>query len=183
MSLNLFKISTLADSISKHELGLFSRPNGVHRSLLAPTLGDVCDTDGICGPYSICKITTSMLCDCLNGFKPKAPEKWNGGERSDGCYRTEALNCQNKDDGFVKYAGVKLPDTINSRVNQSMSPKECKENCFNNCSCIAYASSNVNGGSVCTIWFGELVNIRKLSDGGQDLYIRVPASELSKYVQ
>ncbi|KAK9939539.1 hypothetical protein M0R45_016232 [Rubus argutus] len=96
--------------------------------------------------------------NCLNGFKPEVPEKWNDGEYSGGCYRIEALNCQNKDDGFVKCAGVKLPDTIDSRLNQSMSPKECKDN-----------YSNVNGERVCIIWFGDLVNIRRLSDGGQDL--------------
>ncbi|KAK9906134.1 hypothetical protein M0R45_002840 [Rubus argutus] len=52
LSLNFLKISTLADSISKNELGLslFSRPKGVHRSLLAPTWGDICDTAGTAAP-------------------------------------------------------------------------------------------------------------------------------------
>ncbi|PRQ31558.1 putative protein kinase RLK-Pelle-DLSV family [Rosa chinensis] len=178
-SLFLLKISTLADSIPNnggYELGFSGRPKGVHRrSLLASTSGDYCDNNNLCGPYSICIISSSQVCNCLKGFKPKAPDKFNNGEYSGGCDRTEALNCQNKDDGFVKYAGVKLPDTTDSRVNQSMSLEECRENCFNNCSCVAYASSNVNG---CTIWFGVLNNIRKLSDGGEDLNIRIPASEL-----
>ncbi|PQQ09862.1 G-type lectin S-receptor-like serine/threonine-protein kinase SD1-1 [Prunus yedoensis var. nudiflora] len=34
--------------------------------------------------------------------------------------------------------------------------------------------------SGCTTWFGDLINIRKLlAGGGQDLYIRIPASELN----
>ncbi|PQQ09860.1 hypothetical protein Pyn_19417 [Prunus yedoensis var. nudiflora] len=44
---------------------------------------------------------------------------------------------------------------------------------------MAYASSSVKGGdSGCTIWFGNLMNIRELLDGGQDLYIQMPASGL-----
>ncbi|XP_004295782.1 PREDICTED: G-type lectin S-receptor-like serine/threonine-protein kinase At4g27290-like [Fragaria vesca subsp. vesca] len=180
LSLSLLKTSTSADSIPNHagyELGFLNTPKGVHtrRSLLAPTSGDYCDNKDLCGSYSICIISSSQVCNCLEGFKPKAPDKYNNGQYSGGCDRTEALNCQNKDDGFVRYPGVKLPDPTDSRVNQSMSLEECRRNCLNNCSCVAYASSNVNG---CTIWLGDLVNIKKLSNGGDDLYVRVPASEL-----
>ncbi|XP_050370264.1 G-type lectin S-receptor-like serine/threonine-protein kinase SD1-1 [Argentina anserina] len=175
-SLFPLKTSTSAASIPNHagyELGFLSTLKGVQRrSLLAPT--DYCDNNGLCGPYSICNISTSPVCNCLEGFKPKAPDEFKNGQSTGGCDRIEALNCQNKDDGFVKYAGVKLPDAIDSLVNKSVSLEECRGNCLNNCSCVAYASSTVNN---CTIWFGDLVNIRKLSDGGEDLYVRVPASE------
>nr|KYP42769.1 Putative serine/threonine-protein kinase receptor [Cajanus cajan] len=39
----------------------------------------------------------------------------------------------------------------------------------------------VSGGSGCLLWFNNLVDMRKFSQWGQDLYIRVPASELAGY--
>ncbi|XP_021808514.1 G-type lectin S-receptor-like serine/threonine-protein kinase At4g27290 isoform X3 [Prunus avium] len=155
------------------------------RSLLASrvehdtsTSGDSCDSNGFCGPNGICTITKSPVCSCFKGFKPKALEKWNFGEHQEGCVRTEPLSCQNKPE-FIKYPELKLPDITNSWVNQTLSLRECREICLNNCSCMAYASSSVKaGGSGCTIWFGNLMNIRELLDGGQDLYIQMPASGL-----
>ncbi|XP_024199145.2 G-type lectin S-receptor-like serine/threonine-protein kinase SD1-1 isoform X2 [Rosa chinensis] len=185
MSLSFFNTSTAAAAGStlvfkngSFELGSVSPQDAIfQRSLLASTPpGDICDADGRCGPNGLCDISDSQVCSCLEGFKPKEEENWSFGENSDGCVRVTPLMCQSKDDGFVKYAGVKVPASIDSRVNQSTSLEECKESCFNNCSCMAYASSDVNG---CTIWFGDLFNIRKLPHGGKDLYVRVPTSELS----
>ena len=43
---------------------------------------------------------------------------------------------------------------------------------------MAYAHTDIRGqGSGCAIWFGDLVDVRTLPDG-QDLYIRMPESEL-----
>ncbi|VVA35441.1 Hypothetical predicted protein [Prunus dulcis] len=155
------------------------------RSLLASrvehdtsTSGDYCDSNGRCGPNGICTITKSPVCSCFKGFEPKALGKWNIGAYQEGCVRTEPLSCQNKHE-FIKYPGVKLPDITNSWVNQTLSLRECREICLNNCSCMAYASSSVKGGvSGCTIWFGNLMNTRELLDGGQDLYIQMPTSGL-----
>ncbi|GLT64173.1 hypothetical protein SLA2020_366810 [Shorea laevis] len=62
-----------------------------------------------------------------------------------------------------------------------MNLKECRVKCLNNCSCMAYTNSNISGeGSGCALWFGELLDIRKFDEGGQDLYIRMDASELEK---
>nr|XP_011460974.1 PREDICTED: putative receptor-like protein kinase At4g00960 isoform X1 [Fragaria vesca subsp. vesca] len=169
--------STLVSKNGSFELGSFS-PQGTifHRSLLASTPpGDICDADGRCGPNGLCAISDWQVCSCLKGFKPKVEENWRFGENSDGCVRVTPLMCQNKDDGFLKYAGVKVLASTDSRVNLSLSLEECKKNCFNNCSCIAYESSDVNG---CVAWFGDLLNIRKLAHGGADLYVRMPASEL-----
>lgn len=175
------RTSTAADTlIFKHgsfQLGFLN--TGVYRRLLASTSGDYCDNDGLCGANGMCDISNSQVCSCLKGFKPKRPEKWNLGEYTEGCVRPELLKCQIKV-GFMKYAAVKLPDITNSWVNQSMSLMECRASCLSNCSCMAYSSSGIKGeGSGCTIWFGDLINIRKLLAGGQDLYIRMPASELS----
>ncbi|RYQ97036.1 hypothetical protein Ahy_B08g093012 [Arachis hypogaea] len=56
---------------------------------------------------------------------------------------------------------------------------DCRDKCLRNCSCVAYANSDIRGeGSGCALWFGDLNDLRILPDAGQDLYIRVPASEL-----
>lgn len=45
---------------------------------------------------------------------------------------------------------------------------------------MAYANSDISRqGTGCALWFGDLIDIRKFSDGGQDLYIRIPASNPS----
>ncbi|KAF3972492.1 hypothetical protein CMV_004011 [Castanea mollissima] len=74
-------------------------------------------------------------------------------------------------------------DTTYSWVNGSLSLDECRVKCLNNCSCTAYANSDIkNGGSGCAMWFGDLIDIRQVAANGQDayiqdVYIRMNASE------
>ncbi|KAK2639329.1 hypothetical protein Ddye_027124 [Dipteronia dyeriana] len=92
------------------------------------------------------------------------------------------LHCENGD-GFLKYEAVKLPDTSNVWFNKTISLIECKKSCSNNCSCIAYASLDVReGGSGSLLWFRDLVDIRELVEGGQDLFIRLAVSELGTFL-
>ncbi|XP_059591388.1 G-type lectin S-receptor-like serine/threonine-protein kinase SD1-1 isoform X1 [Vitis vinifera] len=55
----------------------------------------------------------------------------------------------------------------------------CKALCLNNCSCTAYAYSNLNGSSGCLMWSGNLIDIRELSTetNKEDIYIRGHTSE------
>ncbi|XP_060675146.1 G-type lectin S-receptor-like serine/threonine-protein kinase At4g27290 isoform X2 [Ziziphus jujuba] len=141
---------------------------------------DACDSYGHCGAYGVCTISELQVCKCLKGFKPISPETWEQAEYRQGCERNKTLKCQNNN-GFIKYVGLKLPDTKNAWVSQGMDMKECKAKCLGNCSCIAFASSDAKGGSTCTIWFSDLIDIRRLlNGGGQDLYVRMPASELGQ---
>ncbi|CAL5335861.1 unnamed protein product [Camellia sinensis] len=76
---------------------------------------------------------------------------------------------------------VKLPDLLEFRLNIGMSIKECEGECLKNCSCIAYANSNISGGgSGCLMWSGDLIDTREsLEDSSdQDIYIRLPASAI-----
>ncbi|XP_059292835.1 G-type lectin S-receptor-like serine/threonine-protein kinase RKS1 [Lycium ferocissimum] len=83
--------------------------------------------------------------------------------------------------GFFKLSHVKIPDTGTAQMNKSMRLKECEEFCLKNCSCTAYASANITaGGSGCITWYGELRDIKQFTDGGQDFYIRVSASDLAQ---
>uniref|UniRef100_A0A2C9W6L4 non-specific serine/threonine protein kinase n=1 Tax=Manihot esculenta TaxID=3983 RepID=A0A2C9W6L4_MANES len=123
---------------------------------------DYCDSYGLCGAYGNCIITDSPVCQCLKGFNPKSPDQWNSGDWSQGCVRNKSLNCQDGD-GFIKYTELKLPDTEYSWVNKSMSLEECRGKC-----------------SGCALWFNDLIDNRQIPSGGQDLYIRMSASELAR---
>ncbi|KAK6934361.1 S-locus glycoprotein domain [Dillenia turbinata] len=141
---------------------------------------DDCDTYALCGAYGSCTISNSPMCECLKGFVPKFPNEWDRADWSNGCVHRTPLEC-GKGDGFRKYSGVKLPDTRYSMFNTSTSLKECKIGCLKNCSCTAYANLDIReGGSGCLLWFGDLIDIRQLTENGQDLYIRMAQSELDK---
>ena len=143
---------------------------------------DQCDNYAFCGANSNCDVTDTPICDCLTGFTPKSQEKWSSQNWSDGCVRKVNLSCDNSD-GFLKFPGTKLPDTSSSQYNKSMNLEECENFCLKNCSCTAYANLDIrDGGSGCLLWFHNILDVRKLTSGGQDLYIRVAASELGKNI-
>ena len=139
---------------------------------------EYCDTYNFCGAFGSCNIESMPSCKCLKGFKPKVAERWNLMDYTEGCVRNRPLNCLDEV-GFAKFVGMKLPDTKFSWVNESMRLDECREMCLRNCSCMAFANTDIRGsGSGCVIWVGELVDIPVILKGGQDLYVKVLASEL-----
>ncbi|KAK9209442.1 hypothetical protein WN944_001808 [Citrus x changshan-huyou] len=143
---------------------------------------DQCDNYALCGAYAICNMNSnSARCECLEGFVPKSPSEWDLLDKSDGCIRRTQLDCEHGD-GFLKRESVKLPDTSFSRVDKNISILACKELCSKNCSCTAYANADVRGGgSGCLLWFHDLIDMKVLSEGGQDLYIRMATSELDNF--
>ncbi|KAK1391559.1 Receptor-like serine/threonine-protein kinase [Heracleum sosnowskyi] len=146
---------------------------------LSGTIDD-CDRYGICGAYGNCKINNSPACTCFDGFQPKDKKEWGAADGSSGCARNVQLSCRNGE-GFVKHSGVKLPDTQRSWFDTNMSLDECESVCLKNCSCTAYANTDIRGhGSGCLLWFNELIDIRDEKENGEDLYIRMSASELAK---
>ncbi|XP_052206837.1 G-type lectin S-receptor-like serine/threonine-protein kinase At4g27290 [Diospyros lotus] len=142
---------------------------------------DECDWFKLCGPYGSCNNENIPVCRCLIKFVPKNQRIWDSGDWSDGCDRRvpiKVMDCRSKV-GFLKYSGYKLPDTRNSWYDRNMSLSQCKEQCLNNCSCMAYSNLDLrNGGSGCLLWFDELVDMREVSENGQDIYIRMASSEL-----
>ncbi|CAL2254331.1 unnamed protein product [Prunus armeniaca] len=112
-------------------------------------------------------------------FSPRSLENWNLNEYSQGCELRKPLNCKN--DGFATYPGLKLPDTTHNWLDKSMNFKECRAKCLSNCSCSAHTNLDVRrGGSGCAIWFDDLVDIKQMPGGDQDIYIKISASELGK---
>ncbi|XP_020982517.1 G-type lectin S-receptor-like serine/threonine-protein kinase At4g27290 [Arachis duranensis] len=140
---------------------------------------DFCDEYGAVGPNAKCDMTESPnVCECLRGYRPKSPEEWIRTNYEGGCLHDKNLNC--KSDGFIKCVKMKFPDTENCwYLNQSMNLVECTDKCLRNCSCMAYANSDIRGeGNGCALWFGDLNDLRVQPDAGQDLYVRVPSSDL-----
>lgn len=143
---------------------------------------DGCDTYALCGSNAACNISNKPQCVCLAGFVPKSSGEWNQLDWSGGCVPHIPLDCENKI-GFLKYEAVKLPDTSDTWFDKTISLMECKKLCPNNCSCKAYANLDVReGASGCLIWFHDLVDIRVLYEGGQDLYIKLALSELGTFL-
>lgn len=142
---------------------------------------DNCDRYALCGAYGSCDINNSPACGCLKGFVPKYPQYWAMSDWSGGCVRKTPLDCQ-QGEGFLKYSGVKLPDTQHSWYNKTMNLQECEKVCSENCSCTAYSNMDITGsGTGCILWFDGLIDIRNYADNGQDIYIRLAASELAAY--
>ncbi|KAF8377078.1 hypothetical protein HHK36_030451 [Tetracentron sinense] len=143
---------------------------------------DQCDNYRECGAYGICDINTTPVCNCVKGFKPKNPNDWYLRDGSSGCIKKSEFDCHDKSYGFLTMKGMKLPDTSHFFADKSMTLKECEAVCRKNCSCTAYANSDIAGGGTgCVIWTGDLMDLREFTQGGQDLYVRVAASELGTY--
>ncbi|KAJ9671802.1 hypothetical protein PVL29_025490 [Vitis rotundifolia] len=140
-----------------------------------------CEVYASCGAFGICDDNAvDGFCECLPGFEPASPNNWNSGDTSGGCVRKADLQCGNttrangERDQFRQVSNVILPDyplTLPAR-----SAKECKSACLNNCSCSACAYDR----ETCTVWSGDLLNLRHPSDdnsNGQDFYLKLAASE------
>ncbi|XVF30513.1 hypothetical protein REPUB_Repub16aG0064400 [Reevesia pubescens] len=142
-----------------------------------------CDIYGTCGAFGSCDSQKPSICSCLRGFEPKNLDEWNRGNWTSGCVRIKPLECERKningsesgkEDGFLKLENMKVPDFADW---SSQLEDECKDQCLNSCSCIAYA---YDAGIGCMSWSKELIDIQKFSSRGIDLYIRLPRSELDK---
>nr|AAA62232.1 S-receptor kinase [Brassica napus] len=138
-----------------------------------------CDTYRRCGPYAYCDVSTSPICNCIQGFNPSNVQQWDQRSWSGGCIRRTRLSCSG--DGFTRMENMELPETTMAIVDRSIGVKECKKRCLSDCNCTAFANADVqNGGTGCIIWAGELEDIRNYAADGQDLYVRLAAADLVK---
>ncbi|KAK9064214.1 hypothetical protein SSX86_015594 [Deinandra increscens subsp. villosa] len=142
---------------------------------------DDCDGYRKCGPFGVCDGNASPICKCMKGFGPKNQQAWDLRDGSDGCVRSSEMDCGS--DGFMVQKNMKLPESSKAYVNRTLSLTECAEICKRNCSCAAYANTDITGsGSGCVIWTVDLLDMRQYtnSEGGQDLYVRAAASDLDQ---
>ncbi|KAL2327798.1 hypothetical protein Fmac_021225 [Flemingia macrophylla] len=151
------------------------------RKAIIPGGVDSCDNYAFCGVNSVCSMDgNAPKCNCLKGYVPKFPDQWDVSYWSSGCITRKNSTCKsNNKDGFLKHTNMKLPDTSSSWYSKIMNLDECEKKCLKNCLCTAYTNLDIRGrGSGCLIWYGDLVDMRKFSQLGQELYIRVLTSEL-----
>ena len=79
-----------------------------------------------------------------------------------------------KKDGFLKLKMMKVTDFADwSTAFQN----KCKEQCLENCSCIAYAYETGIG---CMSWIDKQIDTKQLSSSGVELYIHLAYSEFGK---
>ncbi|KAI5010650.1 hypothetical protein ZWY2020_012787 [Hordeum vulgare] len=143
-----------------------------------------CEPYASCGPFGYCdNIGAAATCRCLDGFEPA------GLNISGGCRRTKTLKC-GKRSHFVTLPKMKLPDKFLHVLNTSFD--ECTTECSNNCSCTAYAYTNLssNGAmafqSRCLLWTEDLVDTGKYGNYDENLYLRLansPVRNNSKLVK
>ncbi|XP_056172872.1 G-type lectin S-receptor-like serine/threonine-protein kinase At4g27290 isoform X2 [Syzygium oleosum] len=167
-----------------NESGLLQRlarkKGGVSWTVMYSHPIDPCENYALCGANGFCRSNIYSRCDCLRGFVPKVPEQWQMLDWSGGCVRKVSVNCS-KGEEFFKLSRVKLPDLIDFWLDENISLAECRVRCLKNCSCTAYANSDVRGGgSGCLMWFGDLMDTSEFEDAvyEQDLHIRLSASQL-----
>ncbi|TVU16222.1 hypothetical protein EJB05_39774, partial [Eragrostis curvula] len=143
--------------------------------------GPGCDGYASCGPFGYCDFTEAVTtCKCPDGFQP------NGAAPSGGCARKETLRCGDGDH-FATMPHVKIPAMPVFVRNRSSDG--CAAECLGNCSCTAYAYTNLSnamsGGdpSRCLLWFGELVDMGKYPiNAGEDLYLRLAGSTVALHL-
>ncbi|KAK4564301.1 hypothetical protein RGQ29_006389 [Quercus rubra] len=146
-------------------------------------LANECDFYGTCGAFGSCYALSSPICSCLKGFEPKIVEEWNRGNWMSGCVRRTPLQCERvnnrsegggKADWFLKLELIKVPDFAEWSYRTK---DDCRKQCLENCSCVAYAYDTGIG---CMSWSGNLIDLQKFSTGGLDIYIRLSYLELEK---
>ncbi|KAF0922577.1 hypothetical protein E2562_038667 [Oryza meyeriana var. granulata] len=140
---------------------------------------DECEAYRACGAYGVCNVELSPMCGCAAGFEPRYPKAWALRDGSGGCVRRTSLNCTGGD-GFAVARNMKLPESANATVDMALGLDECRLSCLSNCACRAYASANVTspGAKGCFMWTADLLDMRQFDSGGQDLFIRLAASDL-----
>ncbi|KAK7335361.1 hypothetical protein VNO80_27152 [Phaseolus coccineus] len=132
---------------------------------------DDCDYYEKCGAHAKCNINNFPPCNCLEGFV-HSRQYTNGG-----CVRRTSLSCYG--DGFLKFSGLKLPDTERSWFDRSISLEDCRILCMKNCSCTAYAALDISKEPTgCLVWFNDLIDIKEFTESDQDIYIRMAGTEV-----
>ncbi|KAH9651077.1 G-type lectin S-receptor-like serine/threonine-protein kinase [Citrus sinensis] len=149
--------------------------NGWDWDVLFSFPDEYCGKYGYCGANTICSPDQKPVCECLEGFKLKSKVNQTGPIK---CERSHSSECI-RGEQFIKLDNIRAPDFIEVSLNQSMNLQQCAAECLKNCSCRAYANSNVTEGSGCLMWFGDLLDASwpRRNFTGQSVYLRVPASE------
>ena len=111
----MFARIVLNETTSKRERYVWLEQNQTWGHFSSAPAED-CDKYGLCGANGNCVMSKEIpSCDCLKGFRPRSQEKWDLRDWSSGCMRNTPLSRVEKHrDKFLKFDGLKLPDTTRS---------------------------------------------------------------------
>ncbi|KAL6616183.1 hypothetical protein ACP70R_038453 [Stipagrostis hirtigluma subsp. patula] len=133
-----------------------------------------CEVPNLCGAFGLCNNNAVPKCSCLRGFEPLNILAYPNGYTRDGCIRKIGLQCSS--DQFLEMPNMRLPD--HRRKLSLLDLRECKLACLGNCSCTAYAYSQLEG---CSLWYVDLMNMQNDydGDGAGTICLRLAHSELA----
>ncbi|XP_009781340.1 G-type lectin S-receptor-like serine/threonine-protein kinase At4g03230 isoform X1 [Nicotiana sylvestris] len=136
-----------------------------------------CQVYGYCGAFGICTSNTNSPCNCLTGFMPRSIDEWNLNDYSGGCVRKGKLQCsaitEDKDDFWMNLTMI-LPTSQYTNVTVG-EVSQCRDTCFDSCSCTAYT---YDGLGTCSIWTGYIFNLQQLSENETERTISVKLGSL-----
>ncbi|KAK9989775.1 hypothetical protein SO802_030014 [Lithocarpus litseifolius] len=133
--------------------------NDMNWSSVIAEPGNKCAVNNYCGNYGVCNPGNNLVCKCLPGFKPNAPEKWHSGDFSNGCARNSVLCGEN--DMFCPVYMISEDDNVKKVPVEGESA--CKEKCLNSCDCKAYYIDKYTDD--CSIMTRDPVDLREYDDG------------------
>ncbi|XP_066386786.1 receptor-like serine/threonine-protein kinase SD1-8 [Miscanthus floridulus] len=130
---------------------------------------DECDGYRACGPYGVCSVDAQPVCGCVSGIDPLLPRLVGAQGRLRWVQATLRTST----------APATCP-SANATVDMPLGLDECRQSCLRNCACRAYASANVSspGARGCFMWTGDLLDMRQFGNAGQNLFVRLAASDL-----
>ncbi|KAG6525792.1 hypothetical protein ZIOFF_015763 [Zingiber officinale] len=85
-------------------------------------------------------------------------------------YAISLMPTMNSIERYIAQQGT----TSNASALSNMTLEECQSLCWTNCSCVAFSMIR----DMCLSWPADLMDIRVFAQGGNDLYVRLAASEL-----
>ncbi|CAI9285032.1 unnamed protein product [Lactuca saligna] len=91
----------------------------------------------------------------INSATAWSPEFCYGYDSGNGCILSSLPQCRTENDNFSKKNGDFAQDKTKSATdgNSSLSINDCFVKCWNDCNCVGFSSSTING-SGCVVWTG-----------------------------
>ncbi|KAK3009045.1 hypothetical protein RJ639_014979 [Escallonia herrerae] len=148
---------------------------------------DGCSVYDACGKFAICGTSNPHICNCLSGFQPNSPEKWDSGDFSSGCVK-KSTACDKDRETFMNLSMMRVGSTPEP-CYEVESEQNCRVDCLDKCQCQAYSfiarnDSTRQRGSrspaktekKCCFWTTALSDLHDgyaSADGGHNLSIRV----------